>query len=217
MVTSSCITSDRITSEPLQGSSKAQAKPISENNDEEVSWPTETWRRNSELKTQKVADCSQSLKVAVIPELWSSSIPHCWVHHHPFVVYQPNHHHDHYSADHCKSPGPLNHPYKISDRARHRHRGPKIHGLVQRYNYSSINHVSSFFSISTEAPLPRYPGKVNTWCSGSVMNSCREFVTTIREANVNAKDRAILLKSKHLVIIKNGFVHRVSHPKNTAT
>ena len=61
--------------------------------------------------------------------------------------------------------------------------------------------------------MPRYHGKVNTWCSGSVMNSCREFVTTIREANVNAKGRAILLKSKHLVIIKNEFVHRVSHPK----
>ena len=61
--------------------------------------------------------------------------------------------------------------------------------------------------------MPRYHGKVNTWCSGSVMNSCREFVTTIREANVNAKGRAILLKSKHLVNIKNGFVHGVSHPK----
>ena len=134
-----------------------------------------------------------------------------------------HHHDDHYPDDHCKSPGPLNHPYKVSDRARHRHRGPKIHGLVQRYCYSSI--VLSiifhlFFCISTEAPLPRYHGKVNTWCSGSVMNSCREFVTTIREANVNAKGRAILLKSKHLAIIKNGFVHRVSHPKmekNTAT
>ena len=79
--------------------------------------------------------------------------------------------------------------------------------------YSSINHIPSFFSISTEAPLPRYHGKVDTWCSGSVMNSCREFVTTIREANVNAKGRAILLKSKHLVNIKNGFVHGVSHPK----
>ena len=45
------------------------------------------------------------------------------------------------------------------------------------------------------------------------MNSCREFVTTIREANVNAKGRAILLKSKRLVNIKNGFVHGVSHPK----
>ena len=45
------------------------------------------------------------------------------------------------------------------------------------------------------------------------MNSCREFVTTIREANVNAKGRDILLKSEHLVNIENGFVHGVSHPK----
>ena len=35
--------------------------------------------------------------------------------------------------------------------------------------------------------------KVPTWCSGSVINSCREFVATIRDPNVNAKGRVIVL------------------------